>query len=298
MNKIISEKNSEINSLISLQNTLENRKNQLIEEEEAMSASINELTECCYNSVKKKDTLKALIEDMKAKSQVSIQQHNENLLMEKKLAGELESIKISISQISARKKMIEEMETSYEGYNNAVKFVIKSKFPGINGVLAELIDVPKGFEIAIETALGAALQNIVCEDDKSAQLAISALKANKAGRLTFLPIKSMRISNLNIDQKINNAPGFVGVGVECIKFDSKYQRVMEYLLGRVIIVDSLDNAVSLSKKQQAPDCVSSHLRVRLSIQAELSQEVLFAAALLIFCKENQKPSSWERSWLT
>lgn len=248
LNKVISEKNSEIKSLISLQNTLENRRQQLIEEEEAMSVSINELTEYCKKAVSKRDYLKALIEDMKAKSQAAIQQYNENLSMEKKLASELESIKISIGQISARKKMIEEMESSYEGYNNAVKFVMKSNFPGINGVLAELIDVPRGFEIAIETALGAALQNIICEDDRSAQIAISALKANKAGRLTFLPIKSMRNSNLKFDQKIKQATGFVGFGVECVQFESKYQKVMEYLLGRVIIVDSLNNAVSLSKK--------------------------------------------------
>jgi chromosome segregation protein len=83
LNKVISEKNSEIKSLISLQNTLENRRQQLIEEEEAMSVSINELTEYCKKAVSKRDYLKALIEDMKAKSQAAIQQYNENLSMEK-----------------------------------------------------------------------------------------------------------------------------------------------------------------------------------------------------------------------
>lgn len=248
LHNIISEKNSEIKSLIGLQNTLENRKEQLIAEEETMSVSMRELIECYENAVSERESLKALFEDMKAESQVKIQQYNENLLKEKELAGKLEAIKISIGQISARKKMIEEMESSYDGYNNAVKFVMKSKFSGINGVLAELIDVPKGFETAIETALGAALQNIVCEDDKSAQTAIRALKINRAGRLTFLPIKSMRSTNLNYEQKIKQAPGFVGLGVECVKFEPKYQKIMEYLLGRVIIVDSLNNAVSLSKK--------------------------------------------------
>ncbi|MDD4565789.1 MAG: chromosome segregation protein SMC [Eubacteriales bacterium] len=247
LHNLISEKNSEIKSLIGLQNTLESRKEQLIAEEETMSVSMNELTECYENAVSERDSLKILFENMKAEGQAAMQQYNENLLNEKKLAGEMEAIKISIGQISARKKMIEEMESSYEGYNNAVKFVMKSKFQGINGVLAELIDVPRGYETAIETALGAALQNIVCEDEQSAQTAISALKTNKAGRLTFLPIKSMKSSNLNYEQKIKQAPGFVGFGVECVKFESKYQKVMEYLLGRVIIVDSLNNAVSLSK---------------------------------------------------
>ncbi|HML37824.1 MAG TPA: hypothetical protein PKA19_10450, partial [Bacillota bacterium] len=105
----------------------------------------------------------------------------------------------------------------------------------------------KGFETAIETALGAALQNIVCEDDQSAQAAIGLLKQNKAGRLTFLPIKSMRSSAPSYDQRLQSAEGFKGLGVQCVKFDPKYQKVMEYLLGRVIVVDSLDHAVKLSK---------------------------------------------------
>lgn len=84
------------------------------------------------------------------------------------------------------------MEHNYEGYNFAVRFIMKAGLPGIFGTVAELIQVPKGFETAVETALGAALQNIVCEDDKSAQTAIARLKENRAGRLTFLPVSSIR----------------------------------------------------------------------------------------------------------
>jgi chromosome segregation protein len=73
------------------------------------------------------------------------------------------------------------------------------------------------------------------------------LKENKAGRLTFLPIKSMRDSNLKYDQNLKQAEGFRGFGVQCVTFDSKYRKVMEYLLGRVIVVDTLDHAVKLSK---------------------------------------------------
>ena len=124
---------------------------------------------------------------MEAEGQALKQKYNEDVFREKKLARELEELKISIGQISTRKKMIEEMESSYEGYNNAVKFIMKSNLAGINGVVAELIEVPRGFETAIETALGAALQNIVCEDDGHAQNAIRLLKENKAGRTDVSP---------------------------------------------------------------------------------------------------------------
>ena len=247
LHSTISNKNSEINSLLSLQSTLDKRKSQILSEKDAGETSYLELTDRYENTVREQHSLKDQFQKLEADNQAFKQKYNEDVFKEKKLSRELEELKISIGQISTRKKMIEEMESSYEGYNNAVKFIMKSNLPGINGVVAELIEVPRGFETAIETALGAALQNIVCEDDQYAQNAIGALKANKAGRLTFLPIKSMRDSNQNYDQKLKNADGFKGFGVECIKFNSKYQKIMEYLLGRVIIVDTLEHAVKLSK---------------------------------------------------
>lgn len=247
LHSFIGNKNSEINSLLSLQGTLDRRREQILSEQETAGVSERELTERCESVRKELAALKEQLAETEAESQVLKQKYNENVFKEKKLAGELEELKISIGQISTRKKMIEEMESSYEGYNNAVKFIMKSNLPGINGVVAELIEVPAGFETAIETALGAALQNIVCEDDQSAQNAIGLLKENKAGRLTFLPIRSMRDSGPKYDQSLKSAEGFKGFGVQCIRFDPKYQKVMEYLLGRVIVVDTLNHAVRLSK---------------------------------------------------
>ncbi len=247
LHSTISSKNSEINSLLSLQSTLDRRKDQILSEKETADTTGRELSERYDYALKEQISLKNQFVKMETEYQELKQKYNEDVFKEKKLARELEELKISIGQISTRKKMIEEMESSYEGYNNAVKFIMKSNLSGINGVVAELIEVPRGFETAIETALGAALQNIVCEDDQSAQAAIGALKENRAGRLTFLPIKSMRDTNLKNDQSMKNAEGFKGFGVQCVKFDPKYQKVMEYLLGRVIVVDNLNHAVKLSK---------------------------------------------------
>src|SRR5665648_451479 len=179
----VSTKTAEKNSLLSLKATLDRRK-------EVISFDKNE-----YES-SNKDTLfnfdkaeeeKKIIEEKFQTVKLSLietkEQYNEAYLREKQLANELESIKFNIGQLSSRKKTIEEMESNYEGYNGAVKFIMKSQLKGIHGVIGELITVPSGFETAIETSLGAALQNMVCEDDSSAQSAILSLKENKAGRL-------------------------------------------------------------------------------------------------------------------
>ena len=139
------------------------------------------------------------------------------------------------------------MENNYEGYNGAVRFIMKSNIKGIDGVLAELMKVPAGLEIAVETALGGAMQNIVCERDSNAKEAINLLKTNKAGRLTFLPVESIKSSPASISRAISGAPGFRGLASDLIEYDDKYREIFRYLLGRVAIVDSMDRAVALSK---------------------------------------------------
>lgn len=247
LHSTIRSKNSEINSLSNLQGTLARRREQILSEKTISDTSnINISSQhqlAVDESIQVRDKFSRIENELHGRRQ----SYNEDLTKEKVIAKDLEELKVTIGQISTRKKMIEEMESSYEGYNNAVKFVMKSDLPGINGVVAELIEVPSGYETAIETALGAAVQNIVCEDDRSAQNAIDALKRNKAGRLTFLPLKSMKASEVKYDNAVKNAQGFKGFGVQCIKFDEKYRPIMEYLLGRVIIVDKLENAVRLSK---------------------------------------------------
>lgn len=162
----------------------------------------------------------------------------------------LEELKLEIGQAASRKKTIEEMESNYEGYNGGVRTIMKSGLSGIHGVVGELIQVPEGYETAIETGLGAGLQNIICEDDQSARKAIELLKSSKGGRLTFLPVKSIKAQPLRKEPAISQGTGFLGYATECIQYDSRYQTIMEYLLGRVVLVDHLENAIQLSRKSQ------------------------------------------------
>ncbi|MGI6731553.1 MAG: chromosome segregation protein SMC [Anaerovoracaceae bacterium] len=248
LHSTITNKTSEIASLENLRNTLDRRRQQ-IESEREEAADLNNNLSTQQKALSEENAVtQERLRKIDDAIKVLKSQFEEDSIKERKLARDYDELRISIGQASARKKMIEEMESSYEGYNNAVKFIMKSKTSGIHGVVAELIQVPKGFETAIETALGAALQNIICENEKSAQDAIDILKRNKAGRLTFLPLNSIKTSRSDLSAAMKKSQGFLGVGVECIRFDSKYQRVMDYLLGRVIVVDTLDNAVKLSKK--------------------------------------------------
>ena len=159
----------------------------------------------------------------------------------------IEDVKIKYSRSSARKHALEEMESSYEGYNNSVKFIMKGENHGLKGTVAELISVPSGYETAIETALGQGLQNIVCERDQDAKKAIARLKEASAGRLTFLPIESVRGTRAVLDRAITQANGFEGLAADIVSFDSEYSKIFDYLLGRVVVVRDLDTAVRLSK---------------------------------------------------
>ncbi len=239
---------AEISSLENLQETLLNRRQQIMDEKSGREDESRDTLDAMSRIRTEKQELD---EELAQSSSELENQRNrmENMMREERvLAKNLEELRISIGQLSARKKTIEEMENNYEGYNYAVKYIMRSGMPGIFGTVAELITVPEGYEVAIETAMGAALQNIVCADDRSAQNAIVKLKENKAGRLTFLPVSSVKGYTNNYAGKLESEAGFKGFGVDCISFDSKYTSVMEYLLGRVVIVDTMENAVRLSKK--------------------------------------------------
>jgi chromosome segregation protein len=161
-----------------------------------------------------------------------------------------------MTQLISRKKTIEEMEANYEGYNYGVKYLMKNNIPGLYGTVAELIQVPRGFEIAMETALGGNLQNIVCQKDQDAEKAIELLKENRAGRLTFLPLASIKKSSFRRDPSISEAKGFKGFAADLVTTKDAYVDVMEYLLGKVAVFDNMQNAISLSKSLGGYRCVT------------------------------------------
>lgn len=163
------------------------------------------------------------------------------------LNHKIQDTAIEVNRLTARKSTIEEMENNYEGYNNAVKLLMKENFRGITGPVSDLITVPAGYELAVETALGGQLQNIVCDDDKAAEQAINWLKSSKSGRATFLPVSSVQGSEYNVPSAILQSAGYISLASEKVQTDCDYDSIRKYLLGRVILADNMDNAIRMSK---------------------------------------------------
>lgn len=188
------------------------------------------------------------INSLKNKREAVKEERSKDRLLEKKLADETEKLRIKIGSLVSRKKTFEEMEAGYEGYNKAVKYIMKSDSPGLEGVVAEIIDVPEGFEVAMETAFGQSMQNIVCGTDRDAKLAIEKLKSSRSGRLTFLPMESIRSRGVKTSDICEAAKGFKGYAADRVYTDDKYTDIIEYLIGNVVIMEKMEDAIALSKK--------------------------------------------------
>ena len=156
-------------------------------------------------------------------------------------------------ELKNKHKILEELEKDYEGYFGSVKVILKEKennikFSGVCSAIGELITVPKEYEIAIEIALGGAIQNIVTKTEEDAKLSINYLKETKQGRATFLPISSIKAKPIKEKENILKEIGVIGIADDLIKFNIEYKEIMSNILGRTIIIDNIDNAIYLSKK--------------------------------------------------
>ena len=144
------------------------------------------------------------------------------------------------------------MQQAYEGFGKAAKAVLKCREPwrrGIDGAVAELIDVPREYVTALEIALGGNLQNIVTEDTDTAKAAIAFLKRERQGRVTFLPLSTIaaRKPQAAAWQK---QEGVIGWASELVQTEPKYRKIVEFLLLRTLVVDTLDHALALAKKHE------------------------------------------------
>jgi len=163
-----------------------------------------------------------------------------------------------LGKLVSKKNILENVEELdeglYEGVRNVLKS-IKSHPPlkqGFCGIVADLLETDKEYELAVETALGASMQFIVTESDEHAKRLIAHLKKNSLGRATFLPINTAQPRNLTRQEYRNcqAVPGFIGSALEVIRFDVKYSRVFSNLLGRVALVKDIDAALEMARKNR------------------------------------------------
>ena len=169
-----------------------------------------------------------------------------------RLNNEIAEMNVRLKQTDSRLRLLREMQRDYEGYNNSVKQVLlqarRTPSSGVHGVVADLIHVPERLERAMDMVLGGALQNIVVERDEDAKIMIEYLRKNRFGRATFLPIGSVRGRTLNAQERqLLNMPGCVGLASELVRFDPKYQGVVDNLLGRTVVAENLDAGIAIQR---------------------------------------------------
>ena len=231
---------------------------ELLDRDEALrqelSAGEDRLNEAKAARKEAADALDKAQEDRESLQNI-INGYNLRVESRQKKAKEAEErhVKLQMEEnaIRSRIHMLSEMEKMYEGYSKAVKLVMgeakKGQLRGVHGPVAGLIHVPDACAVAIETALGGAMQHIVVEREEDGKAAIQYLKRRDGGRSTFLPLTSMRPSDFR-DQGVRKEPGFVGLGNELIQFDPRYEKVFSNLLGRTVVAEDMDKAIAMARK--------------------------------------------------
>lgn len=158
---------------------------------------------------------------------------------------------LDIEQKKNRIRILEDMEKNMEGYQGSVKAVMKSAshgaLKGIHGPLSQLISVPDTYSLAIETALGNAIQNIVTENENNAKKAMNYLKNENLGRATFLPMTTVKGRDLGEDN-LTDCVGYMCVASDIVECDDKYKEIISSLLGKTVIADDIDSAISIGRE--------------------------------------------------
>jgi len=175
-----------------------------------------------------------------------VEARNDNNDITKKLERNQLKYHQEISRLDTLKNITER----YEGYGNSIKKVmeLKANKKGIVGVVADIIKVDKKYEVAIETALGGNIQNIVTDTETTAKEIIEYLKKNKFGRATFLPLSSMSNKTGFTNMEALNDRGVIGLACDLVDIKPEYAGITKFLLGRILVVDNIDNALFIARK--------------------------------------------------
>ena len=205
-------------------------------------------------------SIEALQQELNEISELLKKQNEDSSRIDKAINDtqtEIDKISLEYNEINAeflgeksRLDALINLTERYEGYGGSIKKVMEQRaaFPGIIGVVADILKVDKTYETAIETALGSSIQNIVTADEETAKKLIAYLKQNKLGRATFLPLTNISPGNSHIDDKILKEKGVVGPASRLVEAQPRFAALIEYLLGRIIVVDHIDNATALARK--------------------------------------------------
>ena len=189
-----------------------------------------------------------------AETEASINEQTKSLQAAEKVIRDSEKecsgVRESLLKTQAELESLRNITERYEGYGNTIREIMKLKDsnPGIHGVVADIIRTDKKYETAIETALGGSIQNVVTDTETTAKNVIEYLKQNKLGRATFLPLKAVTGRGELKDPGVLEEKGVIGLASSLVKVDEQYQGVARYLLGKIIVADTIDHALVIAKR--------------------------------------------------
>ena len=212
-------------------------------DESAQKQVIKSLTAELDNAVGKLEDINNSIEE----SNTSVTQLKAEIAEKN---SELDKLTQNYHREKSRLESLINITERYDGYGNSIKKImeLKDSNPGILGVIADIVKVEKQYETAIETALGGTIQNIVTDKEATAKELIDYLKQNKLGRATFLPLNAIHARNTLENEACINEKGVIGVASNLVRVSFEYEGLAKYLLGRILVVDNIDNALLIAKK--------------------------------------------------
>ena len=210
-----------------------------VEYDELIQKYENELKEVSSSIINYSDETKNLETEI-GKLQVTIDEKSE----------QFRACQAAFHREESRLESLKNMTERYDGYGNSIRKVMEKKEEekGIHGVVADIIKVDKAYEVAIETALGGNIQNIVTEDEETAKSMIQYLKQNKFGRATFLPLTGISAQEGKREKEALDEKGVVGIASSLVNVEEKYKVVAEHLLGRILVVKHIDDGIRLARK--------------------------------------------------
>ncbi|MBQ2966914.1 MAG: chromosome segregation protein SMC [Clostridia bacterium] len=249
---------AELKADVSSANTLiESNKNRLLSVEEDIQIAKEdiEIADRRLSTEKKNgDLLQAKLADLQKKSEKAVEDYATTQNKHKTALDELQQFKNNLEQTVSRQKMLSDLENAMDGYAYSVKTVIQASKTGrlpnvtLYGTVSSVIQVPVEYTTAIEVAIGNAAQNIITRNEEDAKRAIQFLKSVKGGRATFLPVSAVK-GNAFDAKKFKGNYGFVDIASNLVNNDPRYDGVVSELLGRTLVFETLDQAISFSKKE-------------------------------------------------
>ena len=238
--------------------TAENDVNQYNERLEQLSLSAGQKLSLVSGYKKELLEVNALLEDIEDRTE-SLNNSKAGVVMKREIrANQLSSLEEKRGKIARdaenfaqRARLLQDLERNMEGFGQSVKFVLDKGAAGaLRGILepvSKILSVDSKYSLAIETAAASALQNIVVTDEDAAKKAIKMLKEQGRGRVTFLPLTSVKGNRLD-ENGLSSCDGFVGIGCDLVGYDKKYDGIVKNILGRIVVAEDLDCAVAIAKK--------------------------------------------------